>query len=233
LCGNGSFRDPPAGKSTVATNPDSVPSDRPKPETSHKRGNLAAWLVFFAAAIAVGIVFEMSGGEEMGVRHPAVGHRLPHLELKPLTGNGKAVTLADLDGKVTLIDYWGTWCPPCAEEFPHIATLAAKYRDRPDFSVLAVSCGGRSAERFDEIAVETEAFLQSFKIDMPTYKDPGGFSRRGVDMVAGFAGYPTTIVLDRQGVIRGMWVGYRQGYERQIEKLVGELLETPATPAGK
>jgi thiol-disulfide isomerase/thioredoxin len=220
------FRDPLASKSTVASNSNPIQSDGANPLGSHERGNVVAWLVFIAAAIAVGVVFETPGGEAMGIRHPAVGRRLPHLELKPLTGDAKAVTLADLDRKVTLIDYWGTWCPPCAEEFPHIATLAAKYRDRPDFSVLAVSCGGGSAERFDEIAVETEAFLKNLKIDMPTYKDPGGFSRRGVDMVAGFVGYPTTIVLDRQGVIRGMWVGYQQGYERQIEKLVGELLDS-------
>ena len=40
----------------------------------------------------------------------------------------------------------------------------------------------------------------------------------------GFQGYPTTLVLDRQGIIRGMWVGYQRGYEQQIEKLVAELL---------
>ena len=44
-------------------------------------------------------------------------------------------------------------------------------------------------------------------------------------MVAGFNGYPTTLVLDRHGVIRGMWVGYRQAYARQIDRLVTELLE--------
>ncbi len=182
-------------------------------------------LVFVAAAVVIALVFEMSSSvdRDAGIHHPAVGKRLPGLELKPLTGGGKPVMLGDLEGRVTLIDFWGTWCPPCRDEFPHIAALAAQFRNRPDFQVLAVSCGG-GEEDFTQIEDETKAFLESYKIGLPTYKDPGGYSRRAVDMVAGFQGYPTTLVLDRQGVIRGLWFGYRAGYEQQIEKLVAELL---------
>lgn len=204
------------------------PRDEP---TGRRRGNLMAWLVFGAAALAIGLVFQFSGTDEIGAHHPAVGRRLPQLELKPLTGDGRPVSLADLDRRVTLIDFWGTWCPPCAEELPHIATLAAKYSGQPDFQVLAVSCGSDNRnEDFAAIAEQTEAFIRNFKINLPTYKDPGSVSRRGVDLVAGFSGYPTTMVLDRRGVIRGLWFGYRPGYERQIEKLVAELLDEPKSP---
>jgi thiol-disulfide isomerase/thioredoxin len=209
----------------MTSTPDSTPSDS-NPTTDSKPAGLMVLLIFVAAAVAVALIFEMSSSSEdpdSGTHHPAVGHRLPHLDLKPLTGNDKPVALGDLEGHVTLIDFWGTWCPPCVEEFPHIAALAAKYGDRPEFQVLAVSCGGRE-EDFAEIAQQTEAFLQSYKIDLPTYKDPGGYSRQGIDLVAGFKGYPTTLVLDRQGIIRGLWFGYRRGYEQQIEKLVAELL---------
>jgi hypothetical protein len=51
-------------------------------------------------------------------------------------------------------------------------------------------------------------------------------------MAAGFSGYPTTIVLDRHGIIRGLWVGYRRGDERQIEKCVAEQLHKPELPPG-
>ncbi len=185
-------------------------------------------LVFVAAAVVIALVFEMSSSEDrdIGIHHPAVGKHLPSLDLKPLTGDGKPVALGDLEGRVTVIDFWGTWCPPCRDEFPHIAALATQFRDRPDFQVLAVSCGG-GEEDFALIADETKAFLESYKIDLPTYKDPGEYSRRAVGIVAGvegFRGYPTTLVLDRQGIIRGVWFGYRAGYEQQIEKLVAELL---------
>jgi cytochrome c biogenesis protein CcmG/thiol:disulfide interchange protein DsbE len=212
------------GTSQMASTPDSTPSDANSVGNRNSSG-LATVLIFVAAGIVVALVFEMSSTEDrdVGTHHPAVGRRLPHLDLKPLTGEGKPVSLGDLEGRVTLIDFWGTWCPPCREEFPHIAALAAHFRNRPDFQVLAVSCGG-GEEDFNVIADETRAFLESYKIDLPTYKDPGGYSRRGIDMVSGFQGYPTTLVLDRQGIIRGLWFGYRRGYEQQIEKLVAELL---------
>jgi cytochrome c biogenesis protein CcmG/thiol:disulfide interchange protein DsbE len=210
--------------SQMATPPDSTPGDS-KPTDNRKPAGLMALLIFVAAAVAIALIFEMSTSSDSGTHHRSVGHRLPHLDLKPLTGAGKPVALGDLEGRVTLIDFWGTWCPPCVEEFPHIAALAAKYGDRSDFKVLAVSCGGAEENGQAALAEQTEAFLQSYRIDLPTYRGPGGFSRQAVGMVAdGFGYYPTTLVLDRQGIIRGMWVGYRRGYEQQIEKLVVELL---------
>jgi thiol-disulfide isomerase/thioredoxin len=200
------------------------PENRAAEKHRARRGNLMAWLIFIAAAAVIAAVFEFSGTSDTGTNHAAVGRRLPQLELKPLTGGGRDVSLADLQGRVTLIDFWGTWCPPCAEELPHIATLATKFAGA-DFQVFAVSCGSDNRnENAAEIAEQTEAFLKSFKIALPTYFDDGAYTRRGLDMIAGFVGYPTTIILDRRGTIRGMWVGYQPGYERQIEKLIAELL---------
>jgi thiol-disulfide isomerase/thioredoxin len=208
----------------MASSSDSSPSGSDR-TGGRKSGGLATVLVFVAAAVVIALVFEMSSSEDrdIGIHHPAVGKRLPSLDLKPLTGDGKPVALGDLESRVTLIDFWGTWCPPCRDEFPHIAALATQFRNRPDFQVLAVSCGG-GEEDFAQIEEQTKAFLESYKIDLPTYKDPGGYSRRAIDLVAGFQGYPTTLVLDRNGIIRGLWFGYRAGYEQQIEKLVAELL---------
>jgi thiol-disulfide isomerase/thioredoxin len=210
--------------SQMASSSDATPSG-PGQTSGRKSGGLATVLIFVAVAVVVALVYEMSSSvdRDIGIHHPAVGKRLPGLDLKPLTGDGKPVALGDLEGRVTLIDFWGTWCPPCREEFPHIAALSAQYGNRPDFQLLAVSCGG-GEEDYTALADETKAFLENYKIDLPTYKDPGGYSRRAVDMVAGFRGYPTTLVLDRQGIIRGLWFGYRAGYEQQIEKLVAELL---------
>jgi len=190
-----------------------------------KRGNTVAWLIFCAAALAFAIVYGLGGSHDPAGGHPAVGRRLPQLELKPLTGGGSPVSLVDLEGRVTLLDFWGTWCGPCVEEVPHLAVIAEKFRGHADFLMLPVSCGGGGREDFAELAANTQAFLTVRQLTMPTYIDPGGYSRHGVDMVAGFQGYPTTIVLDRRGVIRGFWIGYYGGDERQVEKLVGELLD--------
>jgi len=61
-------------------------------------------------------------------------------------------------------------------------------------------------------------------VDLPTYADPRSVARAAVDAVAGFDGYPTTLILDRQGVIRGVWVGYAPGAERQMQRLIEQLL---------
>src|SRR5436305_7290789 len=107
------------------------------------------WLLLGAAALVVIALFEFRGEPGPQPRQSSlVGHRLPQLQLSPLTGTERSIGADDLTGHVTLLDFWGTWCPPCREEIPHIATLAAKYKDAPGFQVLAVSCGG-GADRED------------------------------------------------------------------------------------
>jgi thiol-disulfide isomerase/thioredoxin len=198
-------------------------ASQPEKPPSH-RSNLMVWLIFIAAAAVIAVVFEFSGSGDTGTNQAVVGHRLPQLELKPLTGGGRPISLNDLQGRVTLIDFWGTWCPPCAEELPHIAMLATKFAGA-DFQVLAVSCGiNPGSEHPEDLAEQTGSFLKGFKITLPTYFDPGAYSRNGVEMIAGPIGYPTTIVLDRRGIIRGMWVGYRAGDERKLEKLIATVL---------
>jgi cytochrome c biogenesis protein CcmG/thiol:disulfide interchange protein DsbE len=133
------------------------------------------------------------------------------------------VRLQDLAGKVVLLDFWGTWCPPCRAEFPYIAALAAKYRDVPDFRVIPVSCRDESDEPAS-LRPDTEAFLHEHKFDLPTYADPGFYSRLQVDKVASFDGYPTTLLLDRESVIRAIWVGYSPDTAEQIADKVAKLL---------
>ena len=53
---------------------------------------------------------------------PGIGVPLAELRLQPLSGDGPPVSLADLRGSVVLLNFWGTWCPPCLRELPHIAT---------------------------------------------------------------------------------------------------------------
>ena len=205
---------------------DSNSPDPPPAAGDRHRSSLLAGLVFLVAAIVVGMMFLNLGGEgDTGTGDPAAGHRLPFLNLQPLTGGGKPVALDDLAGHVTVIDFWGTWCPVCIDELPHLATLAAEYRGRPDFQLLAVSCGiDNRAEDFAKIREQTQSFLHDYKLEMPTYFDPESVTRRKLDMAVGFKGYPTTLVVDRHGMIRGIWSGYQAGDERQIAKLVAELL---------
>ena len=133
----------------------------------------------------------------------------------------------DLDGKVVLINFWGTWCPPCRAEFPHIVALYSKLRNEADFKLLAVSCnpGAPDDVNENELRETTQAFLDNRETDMPAYADLDGSARLHFQKVtARSMGYPTTIALDRTGTIRGMWEGYRPGTERDIVALIEQLL---------
>lgn len=154
-----------------------------------------------------------------------VGKRLPALELEPLTGDGKPVTLEKLAGRVAVINFWGTWCPPCRDEFPEIARLYDALRDNPGACVLAVSCGPGGEEDPKALRRETTEFVAQSGYEMPTYSDPNETTRAAFDQVAGLRVFPTTCVIDREGLIRGVWRGYSPGVTREIKGLVEELLQ--------
>jgi cytochrome c biogenesis protein CcmG, thiol:disulfide interchange protein DsbE len=191
------------------------------------------WMLLVVVAAAIFVYLILVGGpgrRPPGTEGPAVGRRLAYFRLEPLTGESSAVTLEDFQGRVTLVNYWGTWCPPCRREFPEIVELAATYAKRPDFRLYAVSCGGSdNDEDTGALRTETEQFLASKQVSMPTYSDQNAASRRALNMALdeeghGFS-YPTTFIVDRKGVIRGLWRGYDSSATREMAELVERLLE--------
>ncbi len=157
-------------------------------------------------------------------RKAGVGEPLPALGLQPLTGAEEPVTLAELKGKVVLVNFWGTWCPPCRAELPHLAELQEALSSRPDFGLLAVSCGPGGAEDLAELEANTAAFLEAAELDLATYADPERTTRQAFAQVADLKGYPTSFLLDRDGVIRAIWEGYAPGLVEEIQERVVEVL---------
>jgi len=139
--------------------------------------------------------------------HPAVGHELSVIDLEPLTGNAEPVTRESLRGKVALLNFWATWCPPCRRELPDIAGLYQHYANDPQVDILAVSCNNSGQENLNELKQSTAALLDQREIDLPTYADPLGRTRAAYDEVGGFQGYPTSVLIDGTGTIRAVWIG--------------------------
>ena len=93
--------------------------------------------------------------------------------------------LQDLRGKVVLVNFWATWCPPCRKEMPDLDALYNKYKDQ-GFVVLAIS---------DEEAAKVSPFISEHKISYPVLLDPG----RKVNDAFIVEGIPKSFVYDRSG----------------------------------
>ncbi len=112
---------------------------------------------------------------------------------------GTKVSLSDFRGKVVLLDFWATWCPPCLEELPRINALYRQHKGR-DLVVLGVN---------DEDMGTIRGFLKKFSYEMPTLVD----SDRTVHKLYGVQVIPTLVIINRQGVVVADYVGRRTEQE--------------------
>jgi thiol-disulfide isomerase/thioredoxin len=142
----------------------------------------------------------------VGPGRPAPGVELP-------TGDGHSLSLASLKGRVVLVDFWASWCGPCAAAFPALDELYQEYRAR-GLEVVAVN--------LDEQRRDADRFLAGRPHAMTVLFDPQGRSAKAFGLEA----MPTSFLLGRDGGIRFVHTGYSPGsleaYRREIEQLLEE-----------
>lgn len=128
------------------------------------------------------------------------------------TPDGGSLRLADQRGKVILLNFWATWCPPCLQEMPAMERLYRRYRDR-GFMVLAASVDAEGD------AVVTP-FLQQHRLTFPVVldRDMAVAERYGVRAL------PSTFLVDRGGNVVAMALGPREWDGRAARVLVESLL---------
>lgn len=126
-----------------------------------------------------------------------VGKTAVDFTLKSLEGT--PVRLADLRGKVVLLDFWATWCPPCRHELPTIEAISKKYSDR-NVVVYGVN---------DEETGTAKRFLEKNHPDLQTLHDAGG----KVHHTYGWYSIPTVLVINPNGQITAHFVGERSETE--------------------
>ncbi len=137
-----------------------------------------------------------------------IGSRLPDFSLKDL--QGREISSADLRGKVVLIDFWATWCQPCKKEMPGYQRLLDRYGSQ-GFAVVGF--------KFDTM-MDTEDPLQFAKRIGVRY--PLAIASEEVKWkFGGIEGLPTTMLYDRQGILRKKVIGFE--YTSVIESTVKQL----------
>ena len=159
-------------------------------DSMHKQ-MLIPRLLLLAAALCMGtFLFACTRNTEYKVI--GVGDRAPELRLQSI--DGKTVSLADLRGKVVLVHFWATWCPPCVEEIPTLERFYLQVLGT-DIEVLAVSV--------DDSADALKTFLEKNKVHFPVLRDPGGKAAASY----GTRKFPETYVVGRDGVVRYKVIG--------------------------
>lgn len=130
--------------------------------------------------------------------------------------SGKPAHLSDFKGKVVVLNFWATWCPPCKEEAPSLNRLQ-KYMESRNGLVLGVAA--------DEDAAVFEKFLQDQAISFPTYRDPA--TRNNTSPIAlsyGTSIIPETYIIDRHGKIARKLIGFQQWDSPAILAYIDSLL---------
>ena len=117
----------------------------------------------------------------------------PDAEFETLDGGSKR--LADYQGQIVLLNFWGTWCPPCIHEIPELVQLQPILEEMGG-TILGPAVDSGSSEAIQEFADE-------FAINYPIFKSN---SNQAVGRFAA-AGYPYTLLIDREGVIRKTYLG--------------------------
>lgn len=128
------------------------------------------------------------------------------------------ISNASLRGKVALIDFWGTWCPPCRESVPILKDLQKKYNGKL-FQLVSISSDD------DEDVWKT--FIAAQRMDWAEYLDSSGVLQNAFKIDS----FPTYIVVDKDGVIRFRQAGLSSMTEGELEKAIGKALKNPSNPA--
>jgi thiol-disulfide isomerase/thioredoxin len=174
----------------------------------------------------------LAGCESPTSVHPAVGRTVGNLPLESLADPARRPPT--FVGRVTLLNFWGTWCPPCRRELPGLVRLADRLRSDSGFQLVAISCGGRAPEDMPALMESTHAFLQeavspSQRSAIEPWADPDGRTRMIFSASFGFEAFPTTYLIGPDAKVRQVWVGYRSRDEADIARaIVAALKEVPA-----
>ncbi len=133
---------------------------------------------------------------------------VPDATFQGLTG--AQVRLADFKGKVVLLNFWGTWCVPCLREIPELVRVSEQFQKK-GFAVLGIAV---DSGRPDDI----RAFMAEHRMTYTILIGELGFIKKAFRVV----GFPTSILIDRQGMIRKRYVGPQseEVFKRDVEPLL-------------
>lgn len=175
------------------------------PRLPCRYGKLSFIQRIFAAG--AGVVFSLSAHTALAV---SVGDAAPDCALSPMDG-GKASSLSQYRGNVVYVDFWASWCGPCAKSFPFLNELHGQLKDQ-GLTVVGVN--------LDENATDAKAFLAKYPASFNIAADTSKQCAKDFDVKA----MPSSYIVDRKGIVHHVHLGFRPGEAQEIRVLVEKLL---------
>lgn len=171
-------------------------------------------------AIRIALIFMLMGcGSKNGTSEvqaspkARIGNSAPDFTL-PST-SGKKVSLSEFKGRVVLIDFWATWCPPCRYSTPAMVRLNHKMKDK-DFTIIGVSV--------DDSMEDVLPYVRKENVKHVVVHDSS--NRAGLSY--GVRSIPAFFLLDKEGIIRKQYIGFSPTLEQEIEReALGLLAKKP------
>ncbi len=178
-----------------------------------KKKGSSKQVVFLAILVVIVLVFGASffiKGKPSANKIIVAGDRGPDFTLP--APNGRTVSLSDFRGKIVMVHFWATWCPPCVEELPTLAMLNQSMSDK-DFVMLAVSVDEGGADA-------VTSFMNRNNLNVPVLLDPD----RATASRYGTYKFPETYILDREGIVRYKIIGPRDWREPVALQLLKNMI---------
>lgn len=138
------------------------------------------------------------------------GQTVPNCQAE-MPNTGAKLDFNAYKGKVVLVDFWATWCPPCKQSMPFLNGLRNE-KHKEGFEIVAINV--------DENSEEAKQFLTENPVDYTTAFDPSGNCPGAFDVKA----MPSSYLIDKTGTIRLVHLGFRDGDDITIREHVDKLL---------
>jgi len=138
------------------------------------------------------------------------GKAAPDFSLTTL--DGKPVKLSDMKGKVVVLDFWATWCPPCRKSLPHLQKVSAD-KELADKGLVVWAVNAREDKE------KVQKYLDDNKLTFTVPMDPG---KTLTDYKV--QGIPTTVIVGRDGNVKNVFVGFGEGSEKPIDDAITAAL---------
>ncbi|MBI3562782.1 MAG: TlpA family protein disulfide reductase [Gammaproteobacteria bacterium] len=160
--------------------------------------------------ISVPVLLVMLGILTWNVQAAPAGQPAPDFALPNI--DGKNIRLKELRGQVVLINYWASWCGPCRQEMPLLNDIYKKY-NKLGFVILGVNV--------EQDSNKAKGYLRDVPVSFPILYD----MQNQLSKLYNINAMPTTVIVDRSGMIRYVHEGYKPGYEETYKKQIKELVK--------